>query len=273
MHVLRAATVRPAAAALRRGRPLFTSGASPIYSAWSIMGSPLAVEFVASAGYDVVVVDCQHGVFDETTMVASLAAIAASPNRPRSIVRVAENNAAAIGKALDAGADGLICPMVSSAAECESFVRAASFPPLGERSYGMHRASLARSGMSPGDMTRDANAKRCLLAMLETRGALDELDSILRVPGLDGIFIGPNDLGLALGYEPTADPQGAFLAEIEGALAQTHAHGKKAGIFCGTAEVATAMARRGFDLVNVGIDLSWCSGAAASQLAAVRAEC
>ena len=142
-------------------------------------------------------------------------------------------------------------------------------PPEGRRSYGPHRAAFGGAA-SPAEWTRAQNEHTQTWAMVETSAALDDLDGILAVPGLTGIFIGPNDLGLALGYAPTSAPDGPLLGTIESVLDRAHAAGKRAGIYCAEAEACRRMARRGFDLVSVGGDLGWLRGAASAALARAR---
>lgn len=218
----------------------------------------------------------QHGVGDAASMLAAISAAASPSNpgaiprpRPQAIVRVSQNLDGEIYKALDAGANALICPMINSANDCKQFVRAAKYPPEGHRSFGPHRAILGWPG-SRGDFVRAANASVETYAMLETRGAIDELDSILSIEGLSGVFIGPNDLGLALGHDPTDAPEGEVLAMVEHVLARAHSHGKKAAIFCSEPGTAKRMADAGFDMVVVGMDVAWAAGGAAKALAAAK---
>lgn len=246
------------------------------FAAWICGGSPLFTEFISAVGFDAVVIDLQHGVGDLGPMLAAISAAgspanpgAVTPKKPQAIVRVSQNLDGEIYKALDAGAGALICPMINSAADCESFVRASKYPPDGHRSFGPHRAILGWPG-SRGDFVRAANAAVETYAMLETRGAIEDLDGILGIQGLTGVFIGPNDLGLALGHDPTDSPEGEVLAMVEHVLARSHEHGKKAAIFCSDPSTAKRMADAGFDMVVVGMDVAWAAGGAAKALAAAK---
>ncbi|EOD20283.1 hypothetical protein EMIHUDRAFT_117636 [Emiliania huxleyi CCMP1516] len=224
------------------------SGARAKIAAWIVGGSPLYTEVIARQGFDAVVVDQQHGTGEVVPLLQAIdAARDAAGNAPLAVVRIEELSDGAIAKALDAGAAALICPMINSVEECEAFVRATKFPPAGHRSYGPHRAALGWEG-SRGDWTRASNA--CV------QSALEDLDAILSVDGLSGIFVGPNDLGLALGHDPTDSPEGEVL--------------EAAAIFCADPATARRMADEGFDLVVAGIDLGWAASGAASALAGVR---
>mmetsp|Transcript_49594 Transcript_49594/g.160220 ORF Transcript_49594/g.160220 Transcript_49594/m.160220 type:complete len:283 (+) Transcript_49594:2-850(+) len=246
------------------------SGARAKIAAWIVGGSPLYTEVIARQGFDAVVVDQQHGTGEVVPLLQAIdAARDAAGNAPLAVVRIEELSDGAIAKALDAGAAALICPMINSVEECEAFVRATKFPPAGHRSYGPHRAALGWEG-SRGDWTRASNTCVQSFAMLETRGALEDLDAILSVDGLSGIFVGPNDLGLALGHDPTDSPEGEVLEAVRHALRLAHAHGRQAAIFCADPATARRMADEGFDLVVAGIDLGWAASGAASALAGVR---
>lgn len=240
-------------------------------AAWIVGGSPLYTEVIAKAGFDAVVIDQQHGTGALVPLLQAISSAAdETGKRPMAVVRISELSDGLVAKALDAGAQALICPMINSVEMCQAFVRATKFPPDGHRSYGPHRASLGWTG-TRGDWTRAANEGVMTFAMLETRGALDELDGILSVEGLSGIFIGPNDLGLALGYDPTDSPEGEVLEVVKHALSRAHAHGKVAAIFCSDPQTAKRMAEEGFDLVVAGVDLAWAAGGAASALSGVKA--
>jgi 4-hydroxy-2-oxoheptanedioate aldolase len=239
-----------------RAPPRPSIGDGPLYSAWSVTGSPLAAELLANL-YDVVVIDNQHGIGDPARM---LAALSASPKPPIAVMRVSRLDDAEIGKALDAGAHALICPMINSAAEAQAFVRASLYPPDGHRSFGPHRAILghiASPAGTLGEWVRTQNRSVQLLAMVETAGAMANLDEILQVPGLSGVYIGPNDLSMALGAEPSSAPQGEMLERIAFVCERAHAHGRLAGIFCADPRTGRKMAEMGFDVVNVGSDIGF----------------
>jgi len=241
------------------------------FSAWLTAGSPVLAEHVSVLGFEAVVLDAQHGTFGADALLNCIRAVG---SRAETVVRVSELNAGGgeIAKALDGGAKGLICPMVTSASDCRLFVDLARYPPHGRRSFGPHRAKLdpAKLGLDVNSFVTASNKEIKLHAMIETRSALDALDEILDVDGLDGVFIGPFDLALALGYTPTGAPSGEMLEIIEGVVARAHKHKKQAGIFTADGAVAKQMAEIGFDWVNVGMDTAWMMDAAKAQLAFAR---
>ena len=241
-------------------------------AAWMMSGSPLMAENLASLGFDAIVCDFQHGTGDRVPMFQAIAAATVPPGMPRPeiIARVSKLCDAEIALALDGGATSLICPMINSVGEAEALVRAAHFPPHGRRSFGPHRTGWLDASLTPGDWVRAQNEAVKTYAMIETRGALEELESILAVPRLSGVFIGPNDLGLVLGHDPSSAPSGEVLRTVETILATAHAAGKQAGIFCADAATCRRMAHKGFDLVSVGADLGWMRSAAAAALKVAR---
>ena len=236
---------------------------------WLSIDSAYAAEVVGSSGFDAVVVDCQHGMAGHAQMVAMLQALSHTPAVP--MVRVSQNNLAEINRALDAGAYGLICPLVNSAAEATAFARACRYPldgMPGDRSFGPSRGLL----YGGADYPQHANAQVMAFAMIETQAGLDALDAIAAVPHLDGLFVGPSDLGIALGLGPGASHEhplmAAALARIQHACV---ANGKAAGIWCGSAEMARAMVGLGYRLVVPGHDVIWLKAEIARRLAVLRA--
>jgi 4-hydroxy-2-oxoheptanedioate aldolase len=166
---------------------------------WAAIPSTFSAELSGHAGFDTVVVDLQHGMIDFHSALPMLQALSGTPAIP--MVRSSWNNVAEIMHLLDAGAYGVICPMISTAAQCETFVRACRYPPHGDRSFGPARGLL----YGGADYFAHADSHVLTWAMIETQEGLDNLDAILTVKGLDGIFIGPNDFALALGCKPGTD--------------------------------------------------------------------
>ena len=172
---------------------------------------------------------------------------------------------------LDAGAAGIIAPMINSRDDARRLVAFTKFLPLGERSWGP-RAVLPLSGLDPPAYLAAANAMTQTIAMIETRAALEALDDILGVEGVDGVFIGPSDLSIALSEGVRADPRGEALMEAAGRIvARAKAHGKYAAMFCFDGEDAGAMAALGFRLCSIASDQTLLRGAARTELAAARA--
>ena len=226
----------------------------PAIGLWASLPSALTAETVALAGPDYVVADQQHGALDPGLLMAMLQAIAGAGSVP--LVRVAANDPFVIGQALDLGAAGVIVPMVSSGEEAARAVAACRYQPEGIRSFGALRAG---SGERP-----------LCLVMIETRGGLERVEEIARTPGLDGIYVGPSDLALSLGLQPTIRLEHPPVLE---ALAVVHAAcadaGVIAGVHCLAAEDVPAQAER-FAMVTAGGDTLLLQGAAAAALRVAR---
>ena len=236
------------------------------YTGWLTIPSSWSAEVMAQAGFDAVVVDLQHGLAGSEGMLAMLQAIGTTGAAP--IVRVPWNEPSAVMRALDAGAYGVICPMVNTRAQCEAFVGACRFPPDGARSFGPTRSLVS---IGPDYLAR-SRSFAVAFAMIETAEALANLDAIAGVPGLDGLFIGPWDLSLALGIQRAgnlADP--AMVEACDRILAAARKHGLVAGIYADSAAQGRPLAARGFRLVNVATDTMLLQRGAEAELAQARA--
>ncbi len=236
---------------------------------WMSFDSAYAAELVGSAGFDAVVIDCQHGMAGHAQMLTMLQALSHTPAVP--LVRVSQNNLAEINRALDAGAYGVICPLVNSVAEAAAFGRACRYPldgMPGDRSFGPARGLL----VGGADYALHANAQMLALAMIETRAGLDAVEAIAAVASIDGLFIGPSDLGIALGLGPgAAHTHPVLAAAITRIQLACTAAGKATGIWCGSAEMARDMLAQGLQLVVPGHDAIWLKAEIARRLAVVRA--
>jgi len=237
---------------------------------WVVLDAPPATERIARAGYDYVVLDAQHGLLGYEGLLRGLLAVDAAAGAGSGavgLVRVESGEAAAIGHALDAGAAGVVVPLVSSPAEAAAVVAAARYPPQGVRSFGP-----MRSGLRIGPDPQASNEAVLVLAMIETPGGLAEVAEIARTPGLDGLYIGPNDLRLALGAATPDDP--AFDDQLAEALTRVReacdAAGIAAGIFTPSGEVAAQRLREGFTFVTVALDLVHLEQAARAHLDVAR---
>jgi 4-hydroxy-2-oxoheptanedioate aldolase len=228
-------------------------------NAWLTIPDAYLAETVAARGLaEAVTIDLQHGLFDRRSAASALRAIAAHGCAP--LVRLPAVDAAVIGYMLDAGAAGVIAPMVESAAEAEALVAACRYPPRGRRSHGPTRAALR-----PGSDAFAAAEQAIVLAMVETSEGLARCEDLAAVAGLDGLFVGPGDLGLSLGLGPGQDREEPELAAaFQRVLAACRGAGRRAGIHAGSASYAARMAAQGFDLVTVWVD----AVAIASTLAA-----
>jgi 4-hydroxy-2-oxoheptanedioate aldolase len=229
-------------------RELWAAG-KPVINSWLGIPSSFSAEVMANAGWDSLVVDMQHGMIDYQVMITMLQGISTTNTTP--LVRVPWNDPAHIQKALDAGAYGIICPMINNRAEAEKFVSSMRYAPIGSRSSGPIRASLY------GGPDYHAKANDIVLAfgMIETQEALDNLDAILSTPGLDAIYIGPSDLSISLGYAPGGDtPDEWMMAALKKVLDGCKRHKVQPGIHCGAPAYAKKMIEMGFTFVTVGGD-------------------
>lgn len=234
---------------------------------WLAIPDGFAAETMARCGWDSLTVDLQHGVQDYMSMVRCYQAMAAFPPTP--LVRVPWNEPGIIGKVLDGGAMGVICPMVNTRAQAEALVAAAKYPPHGSRSNGPIRAALYGE---ISDYQRTANDEVMVIPMIETREALDNLDAILDVPGIDMIYVGPSDLGFSLGMAPRMDrEEPEILAIYERLLRETGRRGIYAGIHNATPAYAARMLGMGFRFVTIANDSGLLARAATETVGAVRA--
>jgi 4-hydroxy-2-oxoheptanedioate aldolase len=215
----------------------------PTFGAWCTIPSTWTAELAARSGHDWVCIDTQHGLIGYDLMLPMLQAIAAG-GAP-SFVRVPWNEPGTIMKALDAGAGGVIVPMVSSVDEARAAVGACRYPPDGYRSMGPTRASV---------VDRDWRLPICVV-MIETVQAVERVDDILEVPGIDAVFIGPNDLAVSAGLESSyegRDPEHRRMIEL--VARSCKAHGVTAGIMCGKPEVALQWRKVGFQMLALDSD-------------------
>jgi 4-hydroxy-2-oxoheptanedioate aldolase len=228
--------------------------------------SPYLAEVQSYCGYDAVTVDLQHGMFGIDSAVTLLQAVSAGPATP--LARCPSHDPATIGKLLDAGAYGIICPGVDDAAQAAAFVRACRYPPTGARSFGPSR------GLLYGGPDYGAHADQSILtwAMIESAQAMSNLEAILDTPGLDGIYVGPNDLAFALGEPPGQPEPPPRVADALVRIAEaTNAAGRWAGIFCVDGSMARRMIDIGYQLVTPGNDVGIFRAAATQRIAAARA--
>ena len=235
-------------------------------NAWLAIPSGFSAEVIAQCGFDSVTVDMQHGVQDYQSMVQCFQAMDRYPITP--MVRIPWNEPGIIGKVLDGGAWGVICPMVNTPTEARALVSACLYPPKGRRSNGPIRAA-AYGEASPYQSI--ANDEVLVVPMIETQEAIDNIEAILDVPGISGIYIGPSDLGFSLGLVPMLDreePQ--ILAIYEKLLAATARRGLFAGIHNATGAYAARMITMGFRLVTILNDSGLMARAARNEIAIAR---
>jgi 4-hydroxy-2-oxoheptanedioate aldolase len=242
-------------------KELFKTG-KPIINSWLSVPSSFSAEIMANQGWDSVTIDMQHGLIDYHNAVNMLQAISTTTTVP--LARVNWNEPGQIMKILDAGSYGVICPMVSNRKEAENFIKACQYPPKGYRSFGPIRANI----YGGSDYVNHADNEILKLAMIETKEALENLNEILDTPNLDGVYVGPADLSLAIGEEPGFDRPEKTKAyrEILRILEAAKKRNLLAGLHNGSAEYAQKMINKGFNLVTVGSDARYISSGAKSDL-------
>ena len=248
-----------------RLRTLWKTGGAAV-NGWLTVPSSFSAETMAHQGWDTLTIDMQHGMIDDAVLVPMLQAISTTDTVP--VVRVPWLEPGILMRALDAGAYGVICPMVNTREDAQKLVAYTHYPPRGTRSFGPLRAVL----YAGFDYVQHANDTIVTIAMIETAEALDNLDDILSVEGLDAIYIGPSDLSLALGCRPTFDdlePK-AFEA-VEHILARAKAHDVVAGIHNGTPEAALKRIAKGFKFVTISSDARLMADGAQQVISAMRA--
>jgi 4-hydroxy-2-oxoheptanedioate aldolase len=237
----------------------------PAFAAWLLFESPASAEILATAGFEAIVMDLQHGSTTLSDLPHLLRALEPTPAVP--FVRASWNDPAELMRALDLGARGVICPMVGSRTEAEAFVSACRYPPAGSRSYGPIQGALGRGH----DQTTRANEELLLFAMIETSDGFANLDEIAATPGLDGLFVGPADLSLAIGLETFADlSDPTLLAPLDAIVDVSNSHGITPGIHAPSPTSAAEMVARGFRLVSCAIDAELLRDAAEAALRATR---
>jgi 4-hydroxy-2-oxoheptanedioate aldolase len=243
----------------------FRSGV-PTVGYWVLSDNPQAVERIAGVGYDYVCFDAQHGLLEFRGLLNGLTALDA--RGCPGLVRVQHNQQFWISQALDAGAAGVVIPMVDTAADARDAVAACRYPPVGRRSMGPVRAEL-RFPTTPAE----ADAAVLCLPMIETADGLANVEEIAATPGVDGIYIGPSDLRLGLGGATPDDPalDAAFADALARVRAAAAAAGVIAGIHCPSGEVAAQRFAEGFTWVSIASDLTHLEQAARDHLGALRA--
>jgi 4-hydroxy-2-oxoheptanedioate aldolase len=235
---------------------------------WLGIPSGFSAEVMARSGWHSVTVDLQHGCQDFSTMVQCFQA--ASAFDVTTLARVPWNEPGIIGKVLDAGAWGVICPMVETGEQARDLVRASLYPPLGGRSNGPFRANMyGRPGASYQSF---ANEEMIILPMIETRKGVENMQEILDVPGISGLYVGPSDLGLSYGLAPAFDREEDEILRIyERLIAESKARGLFCGLHNGTADYAGRMALMGFQFLSISSDATILGEIARSYVARIRA--
>jgi 4-hydroxy-2-oxoheptanedioate aldolase len=239
-----------------------------VLSAWSAIPDPMVASLLAREGFDAVTLDLQHGGYDVAAAMRAIPAVAAA-GKPAA-ARIPVRDFAAASKLLDSGAAAVIAPMINTVEDAHAFAAHMKYPPLGTRSWGPMGA-MAITGQGPDAYFAGANATSLAFAMIETREALHIVDDILAVSGIDGLFLGPADLSIALSNGAGIDP---LHPEVEAALdhvaRRARASGKFAAVYAFTPDRVGAMFAKGFHVCAVGMDVGYLRAGAQGILAEAR---
>lgn len=235
----------------------------PAYGAWLTIGSSYSAEAVAHQGFDYVCIDMQHGIIGFETAVTMLQVIGTTDATP--FVRVPSNDFATIGRMLDAGAMGIVVPMVNSADQARAAVAACRYYPKGARSYGPTRAVY----YAGADYFANADAEVACIPMIETKQAVERLDEILAVAGIDAAYVGPSDLSITLGLPPGPDNGGAFEEARLHIAKSCAAQGVVAGMHA-NATLAAKHVAVGYRMITIFNDAIAVASAGADAVRAVR---
>ena len=250
-----------------RLKQLWSAG-QPTVNGWCSIGNPFVAEIMAAQGFDSVTVDLQHGALDYSHLLPMFQAMRASG--AVLLARVPWLEPGIIMKALDAGAYGIICPMVNTADEAARFVSYLRYPPLGQRSFGPTRVSFAAGD----NYASEANGQILAFAMIETADGMANLDAIAATPGLDGIYVGPSDLSLSLSAGRLAPGFDREEPEIHAALhriaAACKANNIRAALHCGSPDYAARAITWGYDMTTVGGDSRFLAAGAGAAVAGFR---
>lgn len=254
--------------------PAFTLAArlradETVFSGWCGLPYPIVAETLGRDGFPAVTIDGQHGLWDINAILTTIAAIRQGGAAP--IVRVPVGEFATVSRVLDFGAEGIIAPMINTPEDARALAAAAKYPPVGERSWGPHRAMTLGGVPDMATYLREANDHIVTLAMIETRTALKNLDAIIDTPGVDGLFLGPSDLSIALSDGKTLDPLSKDVdRELDRILAAAQRTKKIPGAYCHSAERAAALAKRGVKFLAVMSDLAMLRAGAAAALKTIK---
>ncbi len=231
---------------------------------WLHLPSHYAAETMAHQGWDSLTIDMQHGPVGYEAALQLLTAISTTDTVP--VARVPWNEPGIIMKMLDAGAAGIICPMVNTRAECEAFVQACRYPPVGYRSYGPNRAKL----YGGADYADTAHQTVVTFAMIETAEAVENVDAILSVEGLDALYVGPADLSRSMGKTAVDYDAEPLTGAVDKIIASAQKHGIVLGGHTGSPEIALGLIERGFQFVTVGSDARLLAAGSQAIITAVK---
>jgi len=238
-------------------RRALNTGSGLSFGAWQMLSGTHLSRTIARAGFDWICIDCEHGNIADAEMHDSVHAVASCNVSP--IVRIPANEGWMVKRALDAGAHGIIVPLLYSVEDAKRLVQSAKFPPFGKRGFGSPFSMGAfdiKGELSGFDYMKNANEHLLTIVQIETKEALECVEEIAKVDGIDVLFIGPWDLGNNIGHPVT----GKFAPELEEAIARilkaAQAAGKKSGIYCPSGDVARQYADMGFQMISVVNDMT-----------------
>lgn len=230
------------------------------------LGHPVSAEILATCGFDFLLIDAEHGLNDPRGIQAQLQAMAPYP--VPCLVRPPSHDPATIKQLLGVGVQTLLVPMVETAEQARQLVRAMRYPPQGIRGVGTGLERGARWNAVP-DYFAQADAQACLIVQVESRQALENLDAIAQVEGVDGVFLGPSDLAASLGHlGKPGHPE--VKQAIESALQAIRRHGKAAGVFCADPALVEPYRASGASFMALGADTALLRSAALQLLGKVR---
>jgi 4-hydroxy-2-oxoheptanedioate aldolase len=245
-------------------RSRFLIGDGPLYGGWCAIPDSFAAEIMGVAGFDWCCVDLQHGMAGDEILMPMLQGLGLS--KTPTIVRVPWNEPAYIMRALDAGADGVLVPMVNDVAGARAAVGACRYAPQGFRSWGPTRAALHSGARAPHEVNTDV---LCII-MIETLEAAEQLEEILAVPGIDGVFVGPSDLAVSLGFDPRGSMGPTYRDVIQRILHGCRDRRILSGIFCNDLDAVRTYRKMGFRLLAVQSDVRMLRSAAELALRELR---
>lgn len=242
-------------------------GGEEIITAWSLLPVPILAELLGRSGYEAVTLDFQHGMHDIASVRDGFASLALGG--AHRISRIPVGDFATASRLLDVGAELVIAPMINSRTDAEEFVDYVKYPPVGKRSWGPHRGAML-AGFDLPTYLKEANRQTLALAMIETPEAVEALEDILAVDGIDGVFVGPADLSLTMENGASLDPTSAAVAEAAANVAAaTRKAGKIAGIYCVSKDMVAQSRAAGFQLMAYGADMALFREAATNMRSSV----
>ena len=220
-----------------------------VINGWLSISNSMTAEAMSKIGWETLTIDMQHGQNDYLTSISMLQAISNSSTIP--FVRVPWNEPGIIMKMLDAGVCGIISPMINNKKDCENFISYCYYPPIGKRSFGPMRAQIIYGS----DYYKNANTQIVTLAMIETEEAVKNIDEILSVKNLTGVYIGPADMSVSYGMQPKFDvKEDPIYSNIKYIVKKTKEYGKIAGIHNGSTNYAKEMISLGYQFVTISSD-------------------